>query len=165
MVMAMLRIKYKIEGEKPDLMRILNKMPESDYNIHEELDKLNLTILLKDELSMRELLRRLRAKKHRQSTKVTIVAKSYVSKTNTFEQMIRFNHLGYKPMIQRKGYSYFLSINKLIALGNNLEKGKKLYAYLGEDTLSRSILVVYLDGEPRTNTNGEVINENNSFLE
>ena len=161
----MLRIKYRIEGERPDLMRILNNMPESDYNIHEDVDCVFVTILLSDEMAMRELLRRLRAKKHRKTTKVSIVTKAYVPKGHTFEQKIKFNHLGYKPMIQRKGYSYFLSINKLIALGNNLEKGRKLYAYLGEDTLGRSMLVVYLDGEPRTNNNGEAITENNSFLE
>ena len=161
----MLKIKYKIEGEKPDLMRILNKMYDGDYNIFEDDDSLYLTMLLKDEVSMRELLRRLRAKKHRKTTKVTIVSKSYVSSSNTFEQKIRFNNLGYKPVIQRKGYSYFLSVNKLIAIGNNLEKGQKLYADLGEDKLGRSLLVVYLDGEPRTNHNGESVSEHNSFLE
>lgn len=161
----MLRVKYKIEGEKPDLMRIVNKMSDNDYNIYDDNDSLYLTILLKDEVSMRELLRRLRAKKHRKNTRVSIVTKAYVSKTNTFEQKIRFNHLGYKPKIQRKGYSYFLSVNKLIALGNSLEQGKELYAYLGEDGLGRSLLVVYLDGDPRTNNNKEVVKQFNSFLE
>ena len=161
----MLRIKYKIEGEKPDLMKILNKISDNEYNIYEEETALYLTILLKDEDSMRELLRRLRAKKHRKDTQVSIITKSYISKSNTFEQKIKFNHLGYKPKIQRKGYSFFLSVNKLIALGNSLRKGQELYAYLGEDGLGRSLLVVYLDGEPRTNNNGENIQDNNSFIE
>ena len=161
----MLKIKYKIKGEKPDIMKILNKLSDSDYTIHEDNDSLYITILLNDEIAMRELLRRLKAKKHRKETEVSIIAKSYVSKTNTFEQKIKFNHLGYKPKIQRKGYSFFLSVNKLIALGSNLERGKELYAYLGEDSLGRSLLVVYLDGEPRTNNNEENSNQYNSFLE
>ena len=161
----MLKVKYKIEGEKPDLMRILNKMSSDDYHIHEEGETLYLTILLEDEGEMRELLRRMSAKKCRKSTSVAIVSKSYVSSKNSFVQKVRFNHLGYKPKVQRKGYSYFLSVNKLIALGNNLEKGNELFAYLGEDGIGRSMLLVYLDGEPRTNHNGETVTESNSFLE
>jgi hypothetical protein len=161
----MLRVKYKIEGEKPDLMKILNKISDSDYTINEEANILYLTILITDEIAMRELLRRLRPKKNRQTTEVTIVDKSYLSSKASFEQKIRFNNLGYKPKIQRKGYSYFLSVNKLIALGNNLNQGMDLYAYLGEDNLGRSLLVVYLDGDPRTNNCGQAYAEANSFLE
>ena len=50
-------------------------------------------------------------------------------------------------MLKRATYS--ISINKLVAEGNCLEKGEELYCYLAEDTDERPIVVIYLDGKKR----------------
>ncbi len=82
-----------------------------------------------------------------------------------YEQKFQFNQLGYKTKVQRRGYSYFLSINKLVALGNSIDKGKELFAYVGQDTFGRNMLVIYLDGFPKNNSQNKLLRENNSFLE
>jgi len=161
----MLRVKYKIEGEKPDLLKILTNIQTEDFSIYEEVDILYLMVVLKDESVMNELLRRLRPKNFRSSTKVAIIDKQSIPTKDIFQQKFQFNHLGYTTKVQRRGYSYFLALNKLLALGHNINKGKELYAYLAQDTLGRGMLVVYLDGEPRNNHNNTNIKENNSFLE
>ena len=41
----------------------------------------------------------------------------------------------------------YISINKLIVEGCNLEKGKELFSYLAEDGKGRKIIITYLDGK------------------
>lgn len=161
----MLRVKYKIEGEKPDLLKILSKIPNEDFSVHEDGATLYLTVVLPDNQSMIELLRRMKPKKFRLSTQVSIVNKQIVPGKETYDQKFEFNQLGYKTRVQRRGYSFFVALNKLIALGNNINKGKQLYAYVGRDTLGRNMLVVYLDGFPRNN--GQIVEseESTPFLE
>lgn len=77
------------------------------------------------------------------------MAKKMPSAPVVIEEKLTFKHLGYKPKIQKRGHSYFLTINKLIVVGNELEAKQELYAYLGENSLGRGILVIYLDGRAK----------------
>jgi len=59
--------------------------------------------------------------------------------------------IGWKSKIIFKRATAYISINKLIVEGCNLEKGKELYSYLGEDEKGRKITITYLDGKKNTN--------------
>ena len=61
----------------------------------------------------------------------------------------RFLGLGWKSKVMLKRATYSISINKLVAEGNCIEKGEELYCYLAEDSDDRSIIVIYLDGKKR----------------
>jgi len=61
----------------------------------------------------------------------------------------RFLGLGWKSKVALKRATYSISINKLVAEGNCLEKGQELYCYLAEDEKSRPIIVIYLDGKKK----------------
>jgi len=50
---------------------------------------------------------------------------------------VKFNGIGWKSKIALKRATYSISINKLVAEGNCLEKGEELYSYLGEDEKGR----------------------------
>ncbi|MBI2629863.1 hypothetical protein HYW76_02065 [Candidatus Pacearchaeota archaeon] len=63
---------------------------------------------------------------------------------------VKFNGLGWKSKIALKRATYSISINKLVAEGNCLEKGKELNCYLAEDDNQRKIIIVYLDGNKST---------------
>lgn len=58
----------------------------------------------------------------------------------------KFLGIGWKSKIIFKRLTAYISINKLVVEGCNLEKGKELYSYLAEDKNSRKIIVTYLDG-------------------
>jgi len=60
---------------------------------------------------------------------------------------IKFLGMGWKSKVSQRRATYSISINKLIAEGNYLEKGEELYSYLAEDVKGRKIIVVYLDGK------------------
>lgn len=59
--------------------------------------------------------------------------------------------IGWKSKIIFKRATAYISINKLVVEGCNLEKGNELYSYLVEDEKSRKIIVTYLDGRKNTN--------------
>ena len=61
----------------------------------------------------------------------------------------RFLGLGWKSKVMLKRATYSISINKLVAEGNCIEKGEEIYCYLAEDEDRRPIMVVYLDGKKR----------------
>ena len=63
---------------------------------------------------------------------------------------VKFNGLGWKSKIALKRATYSISINKLVAEGNCLEKGKELYCYLAEEDHQRKVIIVYLDGNKST---------------
>ncbi len=42
-----------------------------------------------------------------------------------------------------------IAINKPVATGCSLEKGKDLYCYLAEDEWNRPVMITYLDGEEK----------------
>lgn len=60
---------------------------------------------------------------------------------------IKLVGLGWKSKVSLKRATYSISINKLVADGNCLEKGKELSCYLAEDDKQRKIMIVYLDGK------------------
>lgn len=64
---------------------------------------------------------------------------------------IKFLGLGWKTKIALKRATYSISINKLIAEGNLLQKGGGLYSYLAEDSGGRKMILTYLDGKKRGN--------------
>ena len=63
----------------------------------------------------------------------------------------RFLGIGWKSRIIFKRATAYISINKLVVEGCNLEKGKELYSYLAEDEKARKIIIIYLDGKKDTN--------------
>ncbi|MBS3080443.1 hypothetical protein J4221_03155 [Candidatus Pacearchaeota archaeon] len=58
----------------------------------------------------------------------------------------RFLGIGWRSRIIFKRATAYISINKLVVEGCNLEKGKELYSYLAEDEKGRKIILTYLDG-------------------
>jgi len=65
----------------------------------------------------------------------------------------KFLGIGWKSKILFKRATAYISINKLIVNGCNLEKGGKVYSYLAEDKEGRKIIITYLDGKKQTQTN------------
>ena len=63
----------------------------------------------------------------------------------------KFLGIGWKSKIIFKRMTAYISINKLIVEGCNLEKGENLYSYLSEDEKGRKIIITYLDGKKKAN--------------
>ena len=61
----------------------------------------------------------------------------------------RFLNIGWKSKISKKRETFSITINKAVAIGCGLVKGKILYCYLAEDETKRPIMIVYLDGKER----------------
>ena len=57
--------------------------------------------------------------------------------------------MGWKTKISLKRATYSISINKLIAEGNCLQKGEELHSYIAEDEKERKIIITYLDGKKK----------------
>lgn len=57
--------------------------------------------------------------------------------------------IGWKSKIILKRKTSYISINKLVVEGCNLEKGKEIYSYLAEDEKKRKIIITYLDGKEK----------------
>jgi len=64
----------------------------------------------------------------------------------------RFLGIGWKSKIIFKRKTAYISINKLIVEGCDLEKGKEIHSYLAEDNKGRKIIITYLDGKKRNNS-------------
>jgi len=62
---------------------------------------------------------------------------------------IIYQNIGWKSKIMQKRATFSISINKLVATGCGLEKGKELYCYLAEDKDNRPIMLAYLDGKKK----------------
>lgn len=60
---------------------------------------------------------------------------------------ISFQNIGWKSKITQKRSTLSISINKLVAVGSDLEKGKILYSYLAKDKNERPIIITYLDSK------------------
>ena len=60
---------------------------------------------------------------------------------------VELQSIGWKSKVGKKRETYSISINKLVATGASLEKGKELYSYLGKDKNGRTIIITYLDGK------------------
>lgn len=57
--------------------------------------------------------------------------------------------VGWKSKVMLKRATYSISINKLVAEGNCLEKGEDLYCYLSENVSGRKCVIIYLDGKKK----------------
>lgn len=62
---------------------------------------------------------------------------------------LKFIGIGWKSKVMLKRATYSISINKLVAEGNCIEKGQELYCYLAEDEEKRPMVIIYLDGKKR----------------
>ena len=69
---------------------------------------------------------------------------------------IKFLGIGWKSKLLLKRATFFISINKLVATGCLLEKGKKVYSYLAEDDHGKKVIVTYLTGK-RRNEDSEIL--------
>ena len=62
---------------------------------------------------------------------------------------VTFQSLGWKSKVAQKRATLSISINKLVAVGCGLEKGKSLYCYVANDEKRRPVLIAYLDGKQK----------------
>jgi hypothetical protein len=62
----------------------------------------------------------------------------------------KFSGVGWKSKIVMKRATAYISINKLIVEGCELEKGNTLYSYLAEDEKGRKIIITYLNGKKKS---------------
>ena len=62
---------------------------------------------------------------------------------------IVFQNMGWKSKIAQKRSTLSISINKLVVIGSNLEKGQILYSYLAQDENKRPIMITYLDNKKK----------------
>jgi hypothetical protein len=62
---------------------------------------------------------------------------------------ITFQNMGWKSKVTQKRSTLSISINKLVIIGCNLEKGQILYSYLAHDEYKRPIMITYLDNKKR----------------
>lgn len=60
---------------------------------------------------------------------------------------VELQSIGWTSKVSKKRETYSISINKLVARGASLEKGKVLYSYLGKDKNNRNMIITYLDGK------------------
>lgn len=60
----------------------------------------------------------------------------------------KFLGIGWKSKIILKRTTAYLSINKLVVNGCNLERGMELHSYLAEED-NRKIVIIYLDGKKK----------------
>ena len=61
----------------------------------------------------------------------------------------KFLGLGWKSKIIFKRSTAYISINKMVVDGCDLEKGEELHSYIAEDEKGRKIIIVYLDGKKK----------------
>jgi len=64
---------------------------------------------------------------------------------------LKYLGVGWKSKIILKRATAYISINKMIVNGCDLEKGEELNCYLAEDENERKIIITYLDGKKNTN--------------
>jgi hypothetical protein len=62
----------------------------------------------------------------------------------------KFLGIGWKSKIIFKRATAYISINKLVVNGCDLEKGKELHGYIAEDESGRKIIITYLDGRKKS---------------
>ncbi|MFW6283459.1 MAG: hypothetical protein ACOC1P_05405 [Minisyncoccales bacterium] len=60
---------------------------------------------------------------------------------------LRLLGMGWKGKLIFKRATAYISINKLVVEGCNLEKGNKLKSYIAEDSYGRKVVITYLDGK------------------
>ena len=75
--------------------------------------------------------------------------KAYIFRHLIYTMKVKFLGMGWKTKISLKRATYSISINKIIAEGNCLEKGEELHSYIAEDEKERKIIITYLDGKKK----------------
>ena len=73
--------------------------------------------------------------------------KSKFIKQNISRIKKKFLGIGWRSKVIFKRATAYISINKLVVDGCDLEKGKELHSYLAEDKNERKIIVTYVDGK------------------
>lgn len=63
---------------------------------------------------------------------------------------ILFQDIGWKSKVAQKRATFSISINKLIIIGNNIQKGQTLFSYLAKDENNRPIIITYLDKKEKS---------------
>ncbi|MDO8563618.1 MAG: hypothetical protein Q7R87_01275 [Nanoarchaeota archaeon] len=61
----------------------------------------------------------------------------------------KFINIGWKSKLMQKRSTFSITINKVVAVGSDLQKGQEIYCYLAEDEKKRPIMIAYLDGKPK----------------
>ena len=72
-----------------------------------------------------------------------------VNKTQNMEGKIKYQAVGWKSLLQKRGGTSRILILKSVVRGLCLERGMPIYSYVGEDSEGRPVMVSYLDGKPR----------------
>lgn len=75
---------------------------------------------------------------------------------------VKFKGIGWISKIQKRKHTFFISISKLIAIGNMLDSKEKVYSYLAKKD-DRDVIVIYLDGKPKCKKEVKLI-DYNTFL-
>ena len=78
---------------------------------------------------------------------------------------LRQQNIGWESKVQVKKKTAYLSMSRLVFVGSCLNPGQTLYSYLAEDHLGRKLVMIYLDGNPRSD--GETTQQfrYNTFLQ
>lgn len=76
--------------------------------------------------------------------------KVYIYEVPNNLMKLKFLGIGWKTKVSLKRATYSVSINKLVAEGNCLEKGEEIHSYLAEDEKGRKIVLIYLDGKKKS---------------
>ena len=163
----MIRAKYKITGEKPNIENILSKLPIIDYKYSQAGDELFLEVIVSNQEIIGELLRRLKPKLNRKNTQVDLLSREATvdSKFSCFKEKATIRNIGWRSRIHKKGHSFYITINKVVFVGNNLKPGTALYCYESIDNNGRPIMITYLDGVPRDEAKEIDIVSYNTFIE
>lgn len=61
---------------------------------------------------------------------------------------LQFQGLGWKTTLRQKRYTYFITLDKALVVGNGLKAGESLYSYLIQLS-KRNALLIFLDGQER----------------
>lgn len=163
----MLKVQFKITGEKPNVDDILSKTTVLDYSYNIVNDIMYLDVIVKDKTSVGEILRRLKAKKHRTTTKVEVThfEKPLSQTTSLVQEVVRNKCIGWKARVLRRKTSHFVCINSTVVYAMGIKPQQLLYCYLEEDQEGRPIMRVYLDGESRDKKRELTTTQYNTFIE
>ena len=63
---------------------------------------------------------------------------------------VELSGIGWKSKVSLKRATFSISINKLVVVGNSIEKGQNLFCYLAHDKDKRPLMIVYLDGKAKS---------------
>lgn len=85
--------------------------------------------------------------------------------TTVLREHVRTRNIGWKTKLLRKGYTFYLAIAKIVAVGNALRPGQELYCYEADDKTGRPVLLAYLDGQPKDPTKEITLISSTTFIQ